>query len=134
DLREKFRSENPEAREVIAPSVGNALVAFNHRVKPFDDPRVRQAIAHAVDIPAWLTALFNDDGQRTPPMPTYYKPWALDESVLPFNKPDLKTAKELLTAAGYPDGFKTSSTTLGSVLYEGSAIQMQEDLRPLNIE
>ncbi|MGE3074454.1 MAG: ABC transporter substrate-binding protein [Dehalococcoidia bacterium] len=134
DVREKFKSENPGAREVIAPSVGNALVAFNIRKKPFDDPRVRQAIANAVDIPAWLEALFNGDGQRTAPMPTYYTPWALPKDALKFNKPDLKTAKELLNAAGYGDGFKMGSVTLGSVLYQGSAIQMQADLRSLNIE
>jgi ABC-type transport system substrate-binding protein len=134
DIREKFRSENPDAREVIAPTPGIGLAGFNIRKAPFNDMRVRQAIANAVDIPGWLQALVKGDGQQTGPMPAFYKPWALPPEKILYQKPNLQKAKDLMKAAGQENGFKMGSITLSRVDYGGAAIQMQADLKQLNIE
>jgi peptide/nickel transport system substrate-binding protein len=134
DIRDKFRSENPDAREVIAPTPGIGLAGFNIRNAPFNDMRVRQAIANAVDIPAWLQALVKGDGQQTGPMPAFYKPWALPKEKILYQKPNLQKAKDLMKAAGLEEGFKMGSITLSRVDYGGAAIQMQADLKQLNID
>jgi peptide/nickel transport system substrate-binding protein len=134
DVLAKFRDENPGAREVICPSPGIGMAGFNIRRAPFSDPRVRRAIANAVDIPAWLDALAKGDGQQTGPMPAYYKPWALSKEKLLYTKPDLQKAKDLMKAAGLENGFKMGTITTSRVDYQGSAIQMQADLKQLNID
>jgi oligopeptide transport system substrate-binding protein len=76
--------------------------AFNTRVKPLDDRRVRQAIVYAIDRPAILQQVFG--GRFTPAR------GILPPGTLGFN-PDLvapgydpSRARELLAAAGYVNG------------------------------
>lgn len=87
--------------------------------EPLADVRVRQALNHAFDREALLTALQNDNGTVTgqvfPESSAAYDP-ALDERY-PY---DPEKAKELLAEAGYADGFSLampSSTVLGATTY-----------------
>lgn len=87
--------------------------------EPLADVRVRQAINHAFDREALLTALQSDNGTVTgqvfPESSPAFDP-ALDERY-PY---DPEKAKELLAEAGYADGFSLampSSTVLGSTTY-----------------
>jgi peptide/nickel transport system substrate-binding protein len=99
-----------------------ALQASTHRQlsmrtdkKPFDDARVRQAIALAVDRQAIVDGLFqgkSDLGNDSPFAPVYAQ---TDTSVAQRAK-DVAKAKQLLSDAGVPDGFST----------ELVAIQVQE--------
>jgi peptide/nickel transport system substrate-binding protein len=134
DLIDKFRSDNPDAREWIGPRVGIGITAFNNRKAPFSDMRVRQAIANAVDLKGWIDVLVKGDGQQTGPMYAGYTNWALPADKLLYRTPDLKKAKELMKAAGMEAGFKTSTITLSAATYQGQAIQLKEDLRALNID
>jgi peptide/nickel transport system substrate-binding protein len=134
DLIDKFRSENPTAREWIGPRVGIGILAFNGKKAPFTDMRVRQAIANVVDIKGWLDVLVKGDGQQTGPMYAAYQKWAVPQDKLLYAKPDLKKAKELMTAAALENGFKTSTITLASATYQGQAVQLKEDLRQINID
>lgn len=79
-------------------------VGLNLDREPFNDVRVRQAIAYAInrdDVAAaakWDTATPND-GPISPDSFWYYDYQPYDQ--------DLEKAKELLAEAGYPDGFDT---------------------------
>jgi peptide/nickel transport system substrate-binding protein len=79
------------------------LMAFNTSVKPFDDVRVRQAIAHAVDKQKIVDVVWQDRGVAAegPIPPTS---WAHDERFrgLTFN---LARAKQLMAEAGHANGF-----------------------------
>lgn len=134
DLIDKFRSENPTAREWIGPRVGIGILAFNGKKAPFTDPRVRQAIANAVDLRGWMDVLVKGDGIQTGPMYAGYKTWALAQDNLLYSKPDIQKAKQLLSAAGQSAGFKTYTITLASATYQGQAVQLKEDLRQLDID
>jgi peptide/nickel transport system substrate-binding protein len=82
--------------------------------KPFDDVRVRQALNYAVNKEEINQFLFK--GLATvanSPVPQFEK--AYDPS-LPGYPYDPQKAKQLLTAAGYPDGFETSITAYQSFL------------------
>ncbi|GAC1521685.1 MAG: ABC transporter substrate-binding protein [Chloroflexota bacterium] len=72
-------------------------------VKPLNDVRVRQALNYAVDRKALSRSLFKGVGA---PMNSYLPPpvWSYDKSLkgYPYNP---NKAKQLLKAAGYPNGF-----------------------------
>jgi peptide/nickel transport system substrate-binding protein len=71
--------------------------------KPFDDKRVRQAVALCLNRPALIKGLFGgyaDLGNDHPIAPVY------PEKVrIPQRDQDLAEARKLLAAAGYPQGF-----------------------------
>jgi peptide/nickel transport system substrate-binding protein len=88
-------------------SVVRDHLGFNVGRKPFDDKLVRQAIAWAIDREGIASAL----------MYGYAKPahmaipdsnWAFLPAAATAYGYDLKKAKELLTQAGYPNGFETT--------------------------
>jgi peptide/nickel transport system substrate-binding protein len=93
--------------EVIVDMVSGGdywYIGLNLNREPFDDARVRQAIAYAVnrkDVAAaakWDTATPND-GPIPPDSFWYY-------DYQPYER-DLEKARQLLADAGYPDGFET---------------------------
>ena len=80
-------------------------VYLNNKVEPFNDPAVRQAMACAIDRQAVMD--FVADGRGTavgssmyPAFKKYYMPELND-----YYKYDPAKAKEMLSAAGYPNGF-----------------------------
>ena len=83
------------------------MVAMNMRQKPFDNLRVRQAVVAALPYEDMFKASLFGRGTRlygadwtTPPTGTF--PQALPQHT------DLARAKQLLTEAGFPDGFDTT--------------------------
>jgi peptide/nickel transport system substrate-binding protein len=77
---------------------------------PLRDWRVRQAIALTLDRPAIVKTLFSKygtPGNDSPFAPIYP---STDKSV-PQRHKDLKKAKQLMAAAGYPKGFSITLTT-----------------------
>jgi peptide/nickel transport system substrate-binding protein len=72
---------------------------------PFADVRVRQAAQYAVDTKAIIDTIFK--GEHEYSFHQVFKgSWAYNQSIVgyPYNP---AKAKQLLTAAGYPNGFKT---------------------------
>jgi peptide/nickel transport system substrate-binding protein len=77
---------------------------------PFTDPRVRQAIALTLDRPAIVQALFKgyaDLGNDSPFAPVFP---STNTSVAQRTQ-NITKAKQLLAAAGHPNGFTTHLTT-----------------------
>lgn len=89
----------------------NAYLSFNMRKEPFNDVRVRKAIAMAMDLEsAWSVCM---DGVGRPAiglLPDNIvdsiskadSPYHVDYPMYEYN---IEAAKELLAEAGYPDGF-----------------------------
>ncbi|MEV0606068.1 ABC transporter substrate-binding protein [Polymorphospora rubra] len=87
------------------PTYANYYIWFNSSREPFTDARVRQAMWHAVDFGKINSSLFDQAGTpATGPLPEAIfgaagqNPYAYDPA----------RAKQLLTEAGYPNGFSTS--------------------------
>jgi peptide/nickel transport system substrate-binding protein len=78
-------------------------VILNNARPPFNDVRVRQALALTVDKAAIVELALFGQGDPTfspiPPSHPYFN------KSLKFNPPDVAKAKQLLAAAGYPNGF-----------------------------
>jgi peptide/nickel transport system substrate-binding protein len=77
---------------------------------PFTDARVRQAIALTLDRPGMVKALLAGDGDVGNDSPFAPKFPSTDTSV-PQRTQDLTKAKQLLSAAGHPNGFTTQLAT-----------------------
>jgi peptide/nickel transport system substrate-binding protein len=77
---------------------------------PFNDARVRQALALSLDRPAIVSALFkgnSDIGNDSPFAPVYPS----TNTSVPQRAQDIAKAKALLSAAGHPHGFSCTLTT-----------------------
>jgi peptide/nickel transport system substrate-binding protein len=99
---------------------------------PFADVRVRQAVQHAVDSKAINAAVFN--GENEPSNQIVYKgSWAHNPNVVgyPYNP---AKAKQLLAAAGYPNGFKTKLTYWSTPDYEQMTTAIQSYLKNVGID
>ncbi len=87
------------------PGMNVGYLAMNMDKPPFDKLEVRQALNHAVQRDAIVAGLYG--GYGTPavnPMPPTL--WGYNRSVVGYGYDPAK-AKELLAAAGFPNGFKT---------------------------
>lgn len=75
---------------------------------PLSDRRVRQALNHAIDVPLLIKAVLGGKAREVPAM-IPRGAFGFDPSVKPFTR-SVKKARELLAAAGYPNGFSTTLT------------------------
>lgn len=103
DLERVLDETNPLNTELeVFPVFSLTFISFNMHEPPFDDPRVRQALCHALDRSRVVTQVLKDSvspayGVLPPGMPGY------DETFEGLAY-DLDRARQLLTEAGYPDG------------------------------
>ena len=104
---------NPLTKDRLVQNPDGCLgyIVFNLKRKPFDDLRVRQAVAYAVNKAAVSQVLGGRDLQA----PTYnilteplvgYKPLELYKT--PGDTGDIAKAKQLLTDAGHPNGINVT--------------------------
>lgn len=97
--------KNKDTIELVSSaSIIQRYMSINVQHKPFDNPKVRQAINYAINKDALVKVVFNGyavpmDGVLPPGVDYAVKtgPW-------PY---DVKKAKALLAEAGYPNGFET---------------------------
>lgn len=110
-------AKDPKVVVMSKPGLNERIFSFNCTKKPFDDVRVRQAIASVLDRAEILTVAEFGMGKPTGPIPVAATAWALPLAKLPFAAPDLAKAKKLLADAGLPNGFSFKITC--SSTYEG---------------
>lgn len=93
---------NSELQKIERPPFNVAYLGFNFNNEPFNDPKVRIALSHAVNKQGIIDAFFS--GQAVPavnPMPPTL--WGYNDEIQDYEY-DLEKAKQLLAEAGYPDG------------------------------
>ncbi|WP_044640075.1 ABC transporter substrate-binding protein [Risungbinella massiliensis] len=114
-----------------------AYLAFNTTKKPFDNPKVRQALNHAVNKEGIIKSFYA--GMSTPavnPMPNVI--WGYNQNVKDYEF-NLEKAKQLLKEAGYPDGFKVELYTMTNprpYMPNGKKIAefIKEDFKKIGVE
>ncbi|WP_233265376.1 ABC transporter substrate-binding protein [Leifsonia sp. AG29] len=94
-------------------STTKELLAFNDKVKPFDNVEVRKAVYSAIDRKKLLSSIWGDYGTLIGSMVPPSDPWY--EDLTKVNPYDVDLAKKELAAAGYPNGF---SFTLDTPTYD----------------
>jgi peptide/nickel transport system substrate-binding protein len=102
DVIDQFKRNSKVVIDSVPTSSWDGLV-MNAAHKPFDDVRVRRAIALAIDKKAMVELSLFGHGTPThtmiPPSHPYYNASLKTE-------PDIAQAKKLLAEAGYPNGFE----------------------------
>ena len=102
--------EQVESDDSIEPAMVDAnlnvgYLAFHQDNEPFGDERIRQAVAYAIDQQAIVDAFYAGLGQ----VASQFVPpalWGRDDALEAYPY-DPERARELLTEAGFPDGFST---------------------------
>lgn len=89
---------------VARPSFNVGYLALNPGYKPFSDVRVRQAIAQAINRPAIVKAFWGDLGSSDAHFLPPTLDWAKSPNLAAYPH-DPQKAKQLLTEAGYGNGF-----------------------------
>ncbi|MGI9351362.1 MAG: ABC transporter substrate-binding protein [Rhizobiaceae bacterium] len=97
---------DPRFKVLVGSTEGETILSTNNKQAPFDNIKVREALAHAIDRQAIIDgAMF---GYGTP-IGTHFAPHNPAYVDLTGNsKFDPEKAKALLAEAGYPDGFTTT--------------------------
>ncbi|MDN7247461.1 ABC transporter substrate-binding protein [Planococcus shenhongbingii] len=86
------------------PSMNVGYLGLTTTREPFDDPKVRQAMNHAIDKQALVDAFFEGRGEVAKnPMPPVISGYNEDIEDYDYNP---EKAKQLLAEAGLPDGFE----------------------------
>jgi ABC-type transport system substrate-binding protein len=99
-----LEDEDSVALTVGAAGIGRGLT-INPTIEPFDDPLVRQAIAHAIDRDAMVEALTNGYGEARCQLFAANSP-AYDPELDGLYPYDPAKATELLEEAGHADGLE----------------------------
>ncbi|MCI1880657.1 MAG: ABC transporter substrate-binding protein [Sporolactobacillus sp.] len=103
---------NQQLQLIKRPSFNMSYIAMNTQKKPFNDPKVRQAVNMAIDKPAIVKAFYSGMAvpAKNPVPPTL---WGYNDSVKDYGY-HIKQAKKLLAEAGYPKGFHTTLWTMSN--------------------
>jgi peptide/nickel transport system substrate-binding protein len=97
---------DPRFQVIVGSTEGETVLAMNNAREPFDDIRVREAVAHAVDRQAIIDgAMF---GYGTPIGSHFAPHHPAYEDLTGLSAYDPEKSKALLAAAGLADGFKTT--------------------------
>lgn len=105
---------NPSFKLLKLNSANHRELSMRNDQAPFTDPRVRQAVALSIDRQGMLNALLSGDGSVANDYPFGPRFPSTDTSV-PQRTQDLTKAKQLLAAAGHPNGF---SVTMDTEIYQ----------------
>lgn len=97
---------DPRFNVIIGSTEGETILATNNKMPPFDNVKVREALAHAIDRQAIIDgAMF---GYGTP-IGTHFAPHnPAYLNLTSQSNYDPELAKSLLAEAGFPDGFTTT--------------------------
>jgi len=109
-----MKKTNPEIAQISVPQSANGI-SFRVDQPPFNDINVRRAMQMAIDLPTLASTFYQGTVSSVPDTLTSYfmtgwgypyEQWS--QSLKDEYKFDPVAAKKLLSAAGYPNGFKTN--------------------------
>jgi peptide/nickel transport system substrate-binding protein len=142
DIARQISAEMPGRASVqTSPSLTALAIYFNTRTRPWGDPRVRKAVALAIDREAALAVNFRGDaalGGMTPPTGV----WRLDESELHaipgfapgFRPAALQETKALLAAAGFPNGLSARLVARRDERFSTWAVFLKDQLAKIGVD
>ncbi len=122
-------ADTPEARHLY--------VWLNTRQAPFNNVKLRQAVAASLNRQEIIDTVLLGRGKLTTAIPPATVPFVLspaETAALPFYKPDVAAAKKLMAEGGQPNGFEfTLKTSAHSPDYVPAAQVMQRQLAKAGI-
>jgi glutathione transport system substrate-binding protein len=117
---------------VVVPSIYARYVAMNETRKPFDNPKVREALNYAINKQALAKVAYNGYAE---PLPAVVPPgveFSFKTGPWPY---DVAKAKQLLKEAGYPNGFETELWSIYNHTTAQKVIQfLQQQLAQVGVK
>ncbi len=129
--------DNKDLQLILRPSMNVGYLGFNVEKKPFDNPKVRQAIGYAINKKGLIDAFYAGLAEPAKnPMPPSL--WGYNDNIQD-REYNLDKAKQLLAEAGYPSGFKTEFWAMPvprPYMPNGQKIAeaMQQDFKKIGID
>ncbi len=123
---------DPTVNIIALKSASHEQVHMRSDRPPFNDKRVRRAIALCLDREHICTGLFRGTatvGNDGPFAPVY----AATDPTIPQRRKDLREAKALMEAAGFPNGFATTLTTERFQEIPDYAVVIQNAVKPIGV-
>jgi peptide/nickel transport system substrate-binding protein len=105
---------NSSYKIIKLQSANHRELSMRNDIAPFTDPRVRQAVAYTLNRPAMVAGLLDGDGSVANDYP-FGPRFPSTDTTVPQRTQNIAMAKQLLAAAGHPNGF---SVKLDSEQYE----------------
>ena len=121
--------------DVVSPG-SFFTVHINLTAKPFDDVRVRQALFYGIDRDQIATAIAPISKRTYGLIPPSF-PGGFNADTIPAEvayKYDPAKAKDLLTQAGFPNGFSFNAYTSQREDYSAITLMIQDQLRKINVD
>ncbi len=123
---------NPSAAVQMDPSTETNYIIFNNAIKPFNDPKVRQALSHSINRAAMVKAILYGHGSVAN---SFLPAGAIDYDpniAAPTYDPAL--AKKLLSQSSVPHGFSmTMEVASGNAVWNEEAQIFQSEVAPMGI-
>jgi peptide/nickel transport system substrate-binding protein len=123
---------DPNIQIISEKTSAHQQVHMRTDIAPFNDARVRRAVALCLDRQKMVKGLFrgrSDVGNDSPFAPVFP---STDKSVAQRHK-DIRQAKELMAAAGHPDGFTVKLTTEQYLEIPDYAVIIQNAVKAIGI-
>jgi glutathione transport system substrate-binding protein len=98
-------SKKPSLEVTSAPSIIHRYLSMNTQQKPFDNPKVREAINYAINKEALVKVVFSGYAIPAEGVVPHGVEYAAKLGPWPYNP---AKARELLKEAGYPNGFEST--------------------------
>ncbi|HET8630227.1 MAG TPA: ABC transporter substrate-binding protein [Thermomicrobiales bacterium] len=127
---------NPEIVMLDYPQNLISFLYWHVDAPPFNDVRVRQAFSLAIDRDEMIQTLYEGHGFYNNAVPAGLESWYLDPRSADMGpnakyfKRDVATAKQLLAAAGHPDGLKvpliSSLNAYGNTFNQGIELLIKQ--------
>jgi peptide/nickel transport system substrate-binding protein len=122
---------DPDLYVLTRPAVNTGYLAFNYKIEEFQDVRVREAVAHAINRQGLVENFYGAYGEVAknflPPLI-----WGHNDAVEDWTyDPDL--SRQLLTDAGFPDGLTEVTIAEDLVDADGNVVYSAGDKIPLTL-
>lgn len=131
DALDQFKA-NPAYKVNSGSSTTKLLLAFNDRVKPFNDAKVRKAVTSAIDNKKLLESVWGGYGKLIGSMVPPTDPWY--EDLTHVNPYDPALAKKELAEAGYAKGFDFTLDTPNYDPHPTAATFIKSELAKVGIK
>lgn len=105
----------PQVQLLKSQDLSYTLLGMNTSRKPFNDPRVREALNYAVNRPELVQAVYFGDAQPGGPVPPAIRSFATPVGSFPCYSSNAAKARDLLKQAGYPDGLNFNILTFSTI-------------------
>lgn len=122
---------DPDMYIMTRPALNTAYLAFNYKLKEFQDKKVREAVAHAINRQALVENFYGKYGEVAknllPPLV-----WGHNDAIEDWTY-DPELSKKLLEEAGFPNGLSEVTVAEDLADADGNVVYKAGDKLPLKL-